>query len=190
MRAGSEPREVWLHTNRRALAVGIALALLFVVAGVCAAILGFQAAHLVWLAVVGMVCALAGLIAAMALGYQLTVPRLAYADGALLVYLSSAAPARVPIEIVEFFFLGQGSSLTPQTADAPGRAMTVVARLALSAPQWHERPTRAAWGEWREGYIIVRGTWCEPLSPAVIQRLNRRLAEVQRSHRATEEASA
>ena len=41
------------------------------------------------------------------------LPRLAYADRHLLVYLDSGPPQRVPIEVVEGFLLGQGPTMLP-----------------------------------------------------------------------------
>jgi hypothetical protein len=34
-------------------------------------------------------------------------------------------------------------------------------------------------GTWCGGYVTIRGTWCEPLQPDLIRRLNRRLKEVK-----------
>jgi hypothetical protein len=38
---------------------------------------------------------------------------------------------------------------------------------------------KPAFGNWSEGYVTVRGTWCEPLDSEVVRRLNRRLKEVK-----------
>jgi hypothetical protein len=117
---------------------------------------------------------------ALMLIYQMLLPRLAYQAGELLVYLESAQPIRVPIEIVELFFAGQGGSRLPVQEGSASQSRTVVVRLAEAATEWHARDVKPTWGEWREAYIIVRGTWCEPLTPDVFKHLNRRLREVQR----------
>jgi hypothetical protein len=52
--------------------------------------------------------------------------------------------------------------------------------LAESATQWHQMPVRASLGEWCDGYITVRGMWCEPLTIKLVTDLNRRLAQVKR----------
>lgn len=172
--------ETWLRTNRRALLVALVVALLVVGAGISAVAIsprfwfGNALAVVGWGAVGG-----AGVFAVMLL-YQMTLPRLAYHDGYLLVYLQSAQPTRVPIEIVELFFAGQGVSHLPAAEEGPTKSRTVVVRLAEAATDWHFRDVKPDWGEWREGYIIVRGTWCEPLTAEVLKSLNRRLREVHR----------
>jgi hypothetical protein len=180
----------WLRTNRRALAIGLAAALLLAGAGIGGIVFAAQSPiNSAWLWSSVLFTAICGYFS-LSLMYQLTLPRLAYCDGYLLVYLTSSTPARVPIEIVELFFLGQGSSLVPQGDAGPTRTLTVVVRLAEAATTWHDRGVKPALGEWREGYIILRGTWCEPLSGPVVQQLNSRLAEIQRQRRLTQEASA
>ena len=59
----------------------------------------------------------------------------------------------------------------------------VVIRLAESASAWSHREVKPALGKWCEGYITIRGTWCERLDIAKVNRLNQRLAEVQRELR-------
>jgi hypothetical protein len=93
----------------------------------------------------------------------------------------------VPIEIVELFFAGQGMSHLPATDELPSRARTVVIRLAEAATEWHANDVKPDWGEWREGYIIIRGTWCQPLTADVLKNLNRRLREVHQERAAAAE---
>jgi hypothetical protein len=62
----------------------------------------------------------------------------------------------------------------------------VVVRLAESATDWKHREVRPAFGQWCEGYITLRGAWCEPITREVMQGLNRRLAEVQRERKAAQ----
>jgi len=64
---------------------------------------------------------------------------------------------------------------------------TVVMRLAESAHQWQYVDVNPKLGSWCDGYVTLRGTWCEPLSLEVVIRLNRRLAD---AHRAGPEAAA
>lgn len=112
-------------------------------------------------------------------------PRLAYRDGQLLVYLRMGGPIAVPIEVVECFFLGQGPALLPPTVDVAGRAetATVVVRLAEAAQSWKQREVRPALGQWCEGYITIRGTWCEPINGALVKKLNERLVSAHREVR-------
>jgi hypothetical protein len=172
-------REIWLRTNRR---VWTALAVLptsaFVMAaggmlfvrssaafGVLAGVLTAAAAGVIWI------------------GWRSRKPRLAYSDGLLEVHLSSQ-PLRVPIEVVECFFMGQGPSFLPalQVGETKSSLETanLIVRLAESEPDWKHRDVSPRLGQWCEGYITIRGAFCEPLSKEVAGRLNRRLVEVQR----------
>ena len=54
-------------------------------------------------------------------------------------------------------------------------------RIADSATEWRQQEVKPQLGKWCEGYITIRGTWCEPLSIDLINRLNERLAEVNRA---------
>ena len=172
--------ETWLRNNRRALVVALVAALLLVMAGASAVAIspqfwfGSALGFVGWILIVG-----PGVFAA-TLIYQIRMPRLAYHDGHMLVYLHSAQPIRVPIEIVELFFAGQGSSHLPSADAVPSKSRTVVVRLAEAATEWHFRDVKPVWGEWRDAYIIIRGTWCEPLTPDVLKFLNKRLREVHR----------
>lgn len=139
-----------------------------------------------WVRFVSLVLGGWGLIATLLLWRALFVPRLAYEDGHLLVHLRAGAPVRVPIEIVEVFFLGQASA---EVAEGERESSTVVVRLAERAKEWHEAQVRSALGEWTDGYITIRGTWCEPLRPELLQQLNKRLAAVRRERAAAEKGS-
>lgn len=119
-----------------------------------------------------------------------TLPRLAYHEGHLLVFLDSLTPQRVPIETVECFFRGQGDALLPGMTAAPVRTATIVVRLAEAAPSWHQRDVRPTFGQWAGGYITLRGTWCEPITPELLRELNARLVAAHRAVRQCEHACA
>ncbi|HTN75392.1 MAG TPA: hypothetical protein VL096_09100 [Pirellulaceae bacterium] len=144
----------------------------------------------IWLKAIGWAALVVGGYVVLLLAYQMSLPRLAFDGANLLVYLQSSQPIAVPIEIVELFFMGQGDSYLPVASDGMTKSRTVVVRLALDAPQWHNLPLKSAFGEWRDAYILLRGTWCEPLTPAVIKRLNQTLAEVRRQQRPVEDSPA
>ena len=136
--------------------------------------------------IVSTICALLGLPPlwmVCGLAFALTRPRIAYEQGSLIVYCELHRATRVPIEIVECFFLGQGPSELPKLAGREPETANVVVRLAESASEWKHREMRPAFGLWCEGYITIRGAWCEPIGRDLMQRLNRRLSEVQRERK-------
>jgi hypothetical protein len=167
--------EVWLHSNRRVLALGLvpvaaaALAAAFILVGVESTLLRVLA----WLVVVGTVILAIGLVS------QLRRPRIAYRNDHVLFNLRAGAPIAVPREIVEAFFLGQGPAHLPRVDGREPETVNLVARLSQKAPEWMHAEVKPALGRWCEGYVTIRGTWCEPLSKEVIQRLNARLRELR-----------
>ncbi len=167
--------EIWLQSNRRALALGLILPGLLIVAGA----LLVMASDLIYLRFGGCLLAATGVLGSISIGFQMRQPRLAVQDRHLLVYARSGPPDRVPIEVVEGFLLGQGPSLLPGKRYARTETATFTIRLAESADQWAQREMHPSLGKWCGSYITIRGTWCEPLDLELVQRLNLRLAEVQ-----------
>jgi len=110
---------------------------------------------------------------------QMSQPRLAYDPGYMLAYLRLGAPVRVPIDVVECFFLGSGPLKLSDQVNAPFRTVSLIVRLAEKATDWADRPVKPALGRWAEGYIMIHGAWCEPLSLEVVKRLNVRLHDIQ-----------
>ncbi len=110
---------------------------------------------------------------------QMSQPRLAYEPGYMLAYLRLGSPVRVPIDVVECFFLGSGPLKLSDQVNAPFRTVSLIVRLAEKATDWTDRPVKPALGRWAEGYIMIHGTWCEPLSLEVVTRLNTRLHSIQ-----------
>lgn len=175
-------RETWLRTNRRALALGVLLPAVLAVLGLAA--LGWAVASGKHWGVQLLIVLLTAVPLWMIgeLLYALTRPRLGYEPGELLVFLEPTRATRVPIEIVEVFFLGQGPSTLPKLKGREPETQNVIIRLAESAVDWKHRDVRQAIGQWCEGYITIRGSWCEPITPGVMRRLNSRLAEVKREN--------
>lgn len=171
--------EVWLHGNRRVLLMALVPALGLAVVG--AALLGNSSGVVRWLAW-GMIAA--GVVLVLGLVGQLRRPRIAFRDGVVLFHLRAGVPVAVPVEVVEAFFLGQGSANLPNVGGKPAETVNLVARLSQKAPEWAKVAVKPALGNWCEGYVTIRGTWCEPLDGEVIRRLNRRLREI---HDATAE---
>ena len=180
--------EVWLRTNRRALTTMMVPPALLL-AGSLAGLIWSLAMHQSWfisamcgLFVVMLLWLFAGLTSAM---FQ---PRVAYQAAELLVYLEFGKATRVPIDIVEVFFLGQGPSELPKIKGREPETQNVIIRLAESAMEWKQRDVKPAIGLWCEGYITIRGSWCEPITPEIMRRLNHRLAEIQRERKAARQA--
>jgi hypothetical protein len=96
----------------------------------------------------------------------------------VLFYLRSGPPIAVPLEVVEAFFAGQGPAHLPVVSNQP-RSVNLVARLSRRNPEWAQQPVKPALGNWVDGYVTIRGSWCEPLNGETIRRLNRRLKELK-----------
>jgi hypothetical protein len=178
--------EVWLRTNRRALYVGMILPGTWLAAAIGSLWLSLSSGQPAVISAICFLLALPPLWLLLGLVYALTRPRIAYEPGELLVFVEMHRPTRVPIDIVECFFLGQGPSELPKLAGREPETSNVVVRLAESAVDWKHRDIRPAFGHWCEGYITIRGAWCEPIGRDLMQRLNHRLAEVHRERKATE----
>jgi hypothetical protein len=177
-------REIWLHTNRRAILLGMLLPGSIAVSGAALAVASWQLGAGRWWTAAGMVCALGGLLALASLAWWLSVPRLAYEAGELLVFVDRREPIRVPIDIVECLFLGQGPSFLPDLAGREPETANVIVRLAESAAEWKHRDVSPRIAHWYEGYITLRGAWCEPIKPEGLRQLNHRLAEIHRQRQA------
>lgn len=169
------PRQIWLHTNHRVMLLGMVLPAMLLIWGLAMA--GGWCGQNAVMCRTGLVLTAAAASVLILMGYGARLPRLAYQDGKLLVYLRSVQPICVPLEVVECFFLGQGSSELPKYSDSALETSTLVVRLAESAAEWHHRNVKRSLGRWCDGYITILGTWCEPLSLQRVNELNRRLAD-------------
>jgi hypothetical protein len=136
-----------------------------------------------WAGWLGLILAGASLLAIATYAYAMRLPRLAFEDDHLLVYVRSTVPERVPIEVVECFFWGQGPSMIRLPNGNEAESSNVIVRLAERAAEWRDRPTHPSLGEWRCGYITLRGAWCEPITADLVKHLNERLAAAHRRQR-------
>lgn len=181
--------ECWLKPNRRAVVTAMVVPSVVGVSGMVLLAIAARVAQSQWLNIAGGLMLALGTVCVVALWFASRIPRLAYDDGELLVYLRSLTPLRVPVDVVECFFLGQGPA-HPAEADQPvAKAANVVVRIADSASDFHERDVRPDLGIWRDGYITIRGLWCEPLSHERVNALNRQLADAHRAVQARQEMS-
>ena len=174
---GSGMTETWLRPNRRVLLLAAVPVAAVGVAG--GAIMGSGWGWWAW--------ALGGALSATAawgmalLAIQMFRPRISFTGEEVCFHLGSLTPHAVPLRHVEAFFLGQGPSGVPEPAGKEGEAVNLIARLSRKAPEWASREVKPALGRWCDGYVTIRGAWCEPLSGATVGRLNRRLGELSRA---------
>ena len=98
----------------------------------------------------------------------------------LQIHLGGFRAHRLPLEVVECFFMGQGPTELPAEYLRDTEAVNVVVRLAERASRWKQRDVHPLFGRWCDGYITIRGAWCEPLNQEVVERLNHRLADAKR----------
>lgn len=175
--------ETWILPNRRALAVGLVLPAAMLLAAVGCLIAGQWTGSWVWRSA-AIVLGLLGLALLGTLWRLIRQPRVAFQDGEVLVYGGLVEPLRVPVDVVECFFVGQAGGMIPDTQGKEAEVRTVIIRLAEAATEWHHRDVKAAFAHWCEGYITIRGTWCEPITPELLKRLNGRLAAIHRERKA------
>lgn len=172
--------DVWLRTNRRAiLAIMVPVALVGL-AGLTVALGALGMIESVWLRAAGWLLAVVTMIVVLILAIELRRPRMAYDGSRLLLYLRKGPPVRVPIEVVEAFLLGQAPAFLPGRDTKTNETVTVVIRIAQRASEWSQREVEPALGSWCDGFITIRGTWCEPLTTELVQTLNTRLSDVSR----------
>jgi hypothetical protein len=170
-------RETWLRPNRRAIWFGCVPPAMVAAFGLFL-VVGASASNSQWLRWVG-VALVAGSVALIAaLVAQSRRPRIAYQNGRVLFYLRASRPIAVPVGIVEAFFLGQGPSTLPGGLQRQ-ESINLVARISQRANEWASQDVKPSLGNWCDGYVTIRGTWCEPLGTDLVRRLNRRLKEVQ-----------
>lgn len=172
-------REIWLLPNRRAIVLASMVPLCIALVGAMLLLVArtSEGAAARW---VGVAVGAAGLIMQGLVLGTLRRPRIAYEAGHVLFYLRRGGPLRVPVEVVEAFIVGQGPADLPVLSYQP-KTWNLIARLSRRHPEWAERNVKAALGQWADGYVTVRGVWCEPLTSDVVHRLNRRLEEVKSS---------
>lgn len=177
MNAAAQPVDVWLRSNPRPAVVAVVatcLATLLLVGGVRAA--GGGPWAVLGAAVVG------GLAVAVVCGLLLAawLPRLERRGPRMRIRLAPFIGHDVPLEVVECVFPGSRVLADGTPGPAARRVGTVIVRLAERAEEWRRRPAFSAWGSWQDGQVVIDGRWCEPLSPAVTQRLGQRILEAKR----------
>jgi len=175
--------EVWLRGNLRVYAIALIPGAIILCSSAFVLTNTFFVTQL-WLRVIAAIVFGFAAVTNTSLLLWLRRPLLAYSVGHLLVYLRPPHVIQVPIEFVEVFFAGQSEThmsrpITQATGPAP-ESRNIVVRLAERATQFQQHPVKPTLGSWEGGYIVVRGTWSEPINKALFHRLNRRLIEIHR----------
>jgi hypothetical protein len=174
--------DIWLTSNRRVILM--AMLPVGLLGAVSLAILTRDAVPIIHvLASLGLILVIALLIGLL---QQLFRPRIAYRDKHVLFYLRARSPIAVPVKVVEAFFLGQGPAHLPVSSSSNTKTVNLVARLSQRATEWAQQEVKPALGNWSEGYVTIRGTWCQPLTGELIRQLNRRLHDVSAETTAAE----
>jgi hypothetical protein len=174
--------DIWLTSNRRVILM--AMLPVGLLGAVSLAILARDPAPIIHvLASLGLILVI-GLF--VGLSQQLFRPRIAYRDRHVLFYLRARSPIAVPVRVVEAFFLGQGPAHLPVSSSSSTKTVNLVARLSQRATEWAQQEVKPALGNWSEGYVTIRGTWCQPLTEELIRQLNHRLHDASAASIAVE----
>lgn len=168
--------QVWLRTNRRAVAFGMVLPLLVLLLGAALATGFFGLTSNGWLRAAGLLLGSLASVVLVVFAWQMIQPRLVCRDGKVWFFLRAAQGIGVPLEFVEGFLLGQGPSSLPGRQHAESETVTLVVRLSQRASEFEHLEVHPALGSWCDHYVTIRGTWCEPLSVAKVNDLNAQLA--------------
>ena len=173
--------ETWLRPNRRIVAFAAVLPGMALALGVILIVVAQRGQQPGWLLALGAVLAGFSLISLAFLFWQAAQARLACDGRHLLVSLGTVRPIAVPLDVVEGFLLGHGPSFLPGKQYETAQVANFIVRLAERASEWERVEINRQLGSWCGHYITIRGTWCQPLSVTLVNRLNARLAEVKQS---------
>ena len=179
-------RDIWIRGNRRAFGAVLIPSLLCFAAAIFFITPAVDGIHIAWRIIAAMVAGFS-LVVLVSLLYWIFRPLLAYQKGHLLVYLNPPQVIKVPIDLVEVFFAGQSDSFMPtplpHRGDELSESRNIVIRLAERATEYHERKVKPIFGSWQEGYIVIRGTWTEPINKETFRFLNKSLVAAHRQQK-------
>lgn len=175
---------VWLRANLRAQLAEMILPAIVAAVGIALLVWFWYSIDFRWARWAGYAVMTLGVLWTAWLVYLATLPRLAYEEGHLVVQLTPPDAVAIPIEIVECFFIGQGPSAMPPVDGLEAQSVNVVVRLAERATAWKQRQVHPLLAHWCDGYIVIRGIWCEPIDGDVVNHLNKLLAAAHRRRRA------
>lgn len=171
--------ETWLHANRR-LAIPLVILLDLAATGVAAAVFIYG-----WGTTWGMIAfALAvGVLGLVVPGlfFVSCLPRISFDGRSVKLGVRFGLPVSVPVEFVEAFLLGKGPTYLPGYDDYRTEATTLIVKLADRAAEFEKLETNLRIAAWCGHYVTFRGTWTEPLSVELVNRLNERLYAAQQA---------
>ncbi len=137
--------ESWLRPNRRAVALGV---LPWIASCGLGSWLMLQPSFGWLVRGLGLILAVISLASILSSVWAMRSPRVAYRDDELLLFLGALKPVRLPIEIVECFFLGQGpSGVRDKETGDDLESRNIVVRLAERATEWHQGEVRRRIGK-------------------------------------------
>lgn len=97
---------------------------------------------------------------------------------------------RLPISIVEVFFGGHEELPMANHGGSVPETANIIMRVAESAKEW-QRVDIPRWiGRWCDGYLTIRGLWCEPVTRPLLESLNDQLRRAKLELRGTRQTSA
>jgi multisubunit Na+/H+ antiporter MnhB subunit len=167
---------VWLKGNQRVMWLSMIVPGLLICVGALVLIL---AGATTWGAITGGVLAGLGVILALLIFRTGRLPRIVWRESQVDFYLPGPQPISVPLEFVECFFLGSGVTTLPGSSTRDVQTRNLVVRIAERATDWQHRELPLHLGKWCEGYLTIRGLYCEVLDLEVIKRLNTALHQAQ-----------
>jgi hypothetical protein len=178
--------EVWVRTNPRIyFAAAAGLAIVCLVPGV-ATLLAGMGTTVTWTWIV----AALGLVAAAILAVLSRSPRIGFDGTNVRFYVRAGSRVEVPVELVEGFLLGRGPTYLPGHANDTTETTTLVVRVSERAEEFNHVETTPTLAAWCGHYCTLRGTWTEPLSLALVNRLNQRLYDAQQARKKQTAAGA
>ena len=174
-------QQILLRSNRR---IGT-LALISAALVVLLAIVVVYFASLPWLRWLAVLVAVLSVLALVLAFWFRQFPRMAIVGEELLIHARALrSPIRVPLEYVEVFFLGQGAVQGAEPGHPPDYqgavAANVVVRLAEKDKSWHQRSVNQWLAVWEDGYITLRGLWCENIDQHLMKDMNASLVQAKR----------
>ncbi|UUO08772.1 hypothetical protein M4951_10765 [Blastopirellula sp. J2-11] len=168
------PPSLWLAANQRPAQVAALFSTIFFACSGLSALLRSPVAGGFALGLLA-----AAIVAAVVTFRLWQPPRIRYEHPNLVLRFPGAGAFHVPLEAIECFFIGV-AKYEAAGSSPPRESVAVVVRLAERAREWKQRDVPAEYGRWCDGYVVLDGTWCEPIAEAKVLQLNRWLVDAKK----------